>query len=39
MGVTDVQFVVADNMNQGEAAATQSRNKAENALNELASIW
>ena len=39
MGVTDVQFVVADNMNQGENAANQSKDKAENALMELATTW
>ena len=39
IGVTDVKFVVADNMNQGESAANQSRDKAENALKELAGCW
>jgi len=39
IGVTDVQFVTADSMNQGESAAKQSREKAENALKELATIW
>ena len=39
IGVTDVQFVVADNMNQGESAANQSRDKAENTLKELAGTW
>ena len=39
VGVTDVQFVVADSMNQGEDAAKHSREKAENVLNELAATW
>lgn len=39
IGVTDVQFVTADSMNQGESAAKQSREKAENALKELATSW
>ena len=39
IGVTDVQFVVADSMNQGEDAAKQSREKAANALKELAATW
>jgi FMN-dependent NADH-azoreductase len=39
MGVTDVQFVVADSMNQGEESAKASREKAENTLNELANTW
>jgi FMN-dependent NADH-azoreductase len=39
IGLTDVQFVVADNMNQGDGAAKQSREKAENALQELAGSW
>ena len=39
IGVTDVQFVVADNLNQGDDAAKQSREKAENALKELAGSW
>ena len=39
IGVTDVQFVVADSMNQGEDAAKLSRQKAESALKELATTW
>jgi FMN-dependent NADH-azoreductase len=39
IGVTDVQFVVADSMNQGEDAAKLSREKAENTLKELATTW
>ncbi len=39
MGVTDLQFVVADNLNQGENAARQSKERAELALRELAAAW
>jgi FMN-dependent NADH-azoreductase len=39
IGVTDVQFVVADSMNQGEDLAKTSRQKAEAALKELATTW
>ena len=39
IGVTDIQFVVADSMNQGEDAAKLSREKAENTLKELAETW
>jgi len=39
MGVTDVQFIAADSMNQGEDAAKLSRDKAESALKELATTW
>lgn len=39
IGVTDVQFVAADSMNQGESTAKQSREKAESALKELATTW
>lgn len=39
IGVTDVTFVVADSMNQGEDAAKVSREKAETALKELATKW
>ena len=39
IGLTDLQFVAADSMNLGEAAARQSREKAENALKELAGSW
>jgi FMN-dependent NADH-azoreductase len=39
IGVTDVQFVAADSLNMGEDAARHSREKAENALKELAATW
>ena len=39
IGLTDLQFVAADSMNQGEEAARQSREKAETALKELAEAW
>ncbi len=39
IGVTDVQFVVADSMNLGDDAAKLSRQKAEKALKELAASW
>jgi len=39
IGVTDLQFVAADSLNLGEAAAKQSREKAENTLKELAGTW
>jgi FMN-dependent NADH-azoreductase len=39
MGVTDLRFVVADNLNQGADAARQSRERAENGLKELAESW
>ena len=39
MGLTDVQFVTADNLNQGESAARQSKERAENALRDLAASW
>ena len=39
IGVTDIEFIAADSMNQGEDAAKQSREKAENALKELAETW
>lgn len=39
LGVTDVLFVTADSMNQGEDAAKLARQKAENALTELATTW
>jgi len=39
IGVTEVQFIVADSMNQGEETAKQSRERAENALRELAATW
>lgn len=39
MGVTEIKFVAAENMNMGEDAARQSRDKAESALRELATTW
>jgi FMN-dependent NADH-azoreductase len=39
MGLTDVQFVVADSANQGEDAAKLSRDKAEGTLKELSTTW
>jgi FMN-dependent NADH-azoreductase len=39
IGLTEVQFVNADKLNQGEGAARQSRQQAENALSELAAAW
>jgi FMN-dependent NADH-azoreductase len=39
IGLTDLQFIAADSMNLGEGAAKQSREKAENALKELAATW
>jgi FMN-dependent NADH-azoreductase len=39
MGVTDVQFIAADRLSQGEDAERQSREKAENELRELAESW
>ncbi len=39
IGVTELQFITADSMNQGEDAAKHSREKAENALKELAAAW
>lgn len=39
MGLTDLQFVSMENMNQGENAARQSREKAEIAIRELAAAW
>ena len=39
IGLTELQFISADNMNQGENAAKLSREKAENALKELAATW
>ncbi len=39
IGVTDVQFVTADSMNQGDDAAKASREKAEAALKALAATW
>jgi len=39
IGVTDINFVVADSMNQGEDSAKLSRQKAENKLTELATSW
>ncbi len=39
MGVTDVQFVTAGNMSQGEDAARQSKANAESLLQELVGTW
>ena len=39
IGVTDVRFVTADSLNQGEDPAKLSRQKAENALKDLAVNW
>ena len=39
IGVTDVQFITADSMNQGDDASKISREKAESALKELAATW
>jgi FMN-dependent NADH-azoreductase len=39
IGVTEVQFIAAENMNQGEDTARQSRERAETALKELAATW
>jgi FMN-dependent NADH-azoreductase len=39
IGVTDVFFITADSMNLGEDAAKLARQKAENALTELATTW
>ena len=39
IGMTDLQFVVADSMSRGEDAARQSRERCETALKELAISW
>ncbi len=39
IGVTDLRFIVADNLNQGEEPARQSREKAETLLRELIPAW
>jgi len=39
IGVTDVRFVTADNMNKGDEPAKLSRERAETALKDLASTW
>ena len=39
IGVTDIQFVVADGQSMGEAAAQESIAKAEAALKKLATSW
>jgi FMN-dependent NADH-azoreductase len=39
IGLTDLKFIAAESLNQGEDAARQSREKAENALRELAGSW
>jgi FMN-dependent NADH-azoreductase len=39
IGVTEVQFVMADNLNKGDEPARLSRERAENRLKELAGSW
>ena len=39
VGLTDVRFVTADNLNQGEDAARQAKERAGLALRELAATW
>jgi FMN-dependent NADH-azoreductase len=39
IGLTDLKFVGADKLNNGDDAAKQSREKAESALKELATTW
>ena len=39
IGLTDVTFVVADNLNKGDEPAKYSRERAENRLLELSSTW
>jgi FMN-dependent NADH-azoreductase len=39
IGLTDVTFVVAENMNKGEEPARYARERAENRLEELAAGW
>ncbi len=39
IGLTDLTFVAADSTNLGQEAAKHSREKAENALKELAATW
>lgn len=39
LGITDVQFVVADNLARGDDAAQTSVTKAESALKELVTSW
>jgi FMN-dependent NADH-azoreductase len=39
MGVTDVHFITADSMNQGDDVAQLSRQRSENAVREFAAIW
>jgi FMN-dependent NADH-azoreductase len=39
IGVTEVQFVTADNLNLGDDPARQSKQRAENALREVAAGW
>lgn len=39
IGVTDVQFVTADSMNESDDTAKHSRERAEHALKELAASW
>jgi FMN-dependent NADH-azoreductase len=39
IGVTDVRFITADNMNKGDEPAKLSRERAETALRDLAAAW
>jgi FMN-dependent NADH-azoreductase len=39
IGLVDLQFITADNLTRGEDAAKHSRERAENALKELAETW
>jgi FMN-dependent NADH-azoreductase len=39
IGLTDVRFVAAENLNRGDEPAKLSREKAENSLKELSTFW
>jgi FMN-dependent NADH-azoreductase len=39
IGLSDLKFVTADNLNRGEDAARQSRKRAEHELREVAASW
>ena len=39
IGLTDLKFVTADNLNRGEDAARQSRERAEHELRDVAATW
>ncbi|MEJ0000503.1 MAG: FMN-dependent NADH-azoreductase [Verrucomicrobiota bacterium] len=39
IGLTDVEYLTADNVNRGEDAARQSKERAENALRDLVPRW